>query len=189
MAQAPDPAESIPMKNVIWLDVETTGLDENHHSLMSVAALRFDENWSNRREFHAVVHHPDPNALLWSPVALDMHRKSGLFDKVKKLSGDGKPPVMPLPEIDAHLTMWGLSTQRMILAGNSIHFDRRFITKHLPNFEQVLHYRMIDVSGICEAFRVFAGIQIPRLEFSHEALGDAENSIKLMQSCVKHFKS
>jgi oligoribonuclease len=171
------------MKNVIWFDIETTGLDENLHSLLSVAAIRFDENWSNRREFYRIAHHPDPNALLWSPVALDMHRKSGLFDKVKTVSA-GPVPVLGLHDIDNALMLWGLSPQRMILAGNSIHFDRKFVKKHLPNFEQVLHYRMIDVSGMCEALRIFGGVHIPKIEFAHEALSDADNSIKLLQSCM-----
>jgi len=176
------------MKNVIWLDIETTGLDERHHSLLSVAAIRFDDRWENRREFYGIIHHPDPNNLLWSPAALDMHRKSGLIDRVKQLNPNGNPAVTPLDEVDISLMLWGITPQRMMLAGNSIHFDRRFINRYLPKFSSILHYRMIDVSGICEALRIFGGIQIPKIDFAHEAMSDANNSINLLQSCMKYVK-
>lgn len=200
------------MKNVIWLDIETTGLDEQNHSLLCVGAVRFDEGWTNERKFYQIVHHPNPEKLLWSPTALDMHRKSGLYDQIKRpvdaLSitdvAMNLPPVdgmvVPLETLDVNLCRWGIpilelvhtpkaSWPKLMLAGNSIHFDRKFIRKYLPLFEGLLHYRMIDVSGMAEAARIFGGVQVKRPEYSHRAMEDAYSSIQLLKNCLEALQS
>ena len=186
------------MKDVIWLDIETTGLDENHHSLLSVGAVNFDDDWHNRKEFYKAVYTPTPDKLLWSPVALDMHRKSGFYIEIQKTWphtnvgawNDGQ--TMPIDELDRMLCSWAkmcvTPNKPVILAGNSIQFDRKFIRKQLPQFESLLHYRMIDVSGMTMAFKIFGGIDIKWPEFSHEALKDADCSISLLKSCMERIK-
>jgi oligoribonuclease len=196
------------MNNVIWLDIETTGLDENVHSLLSVGAIRFDEGWTNERKFYQIVHYSDPEKLLWSPTALDMHRKSGLYEKIKEPAASASglaamcfnlPPtegaVVDLQDLDVNLCQWisplsdhiSHTVPKMILAGNSIHFDRKFIKKYLPLFEELLSYRMIDVSGMAEAFNIFSKANIERPEYSHTALNDAYSSIELLNRCLTYL--
>ena len=63
-----------------------------------------------------------------------------------------------------------------VLAGNSIHNDRRFIDAHLPAFAELLHYRMVDVSSFKEVFRERYGIKYEKKN-AHRAIGDLEESI------------
>jgi len=187
------------MKDVVWLDIETTGLDENYHSLLSVGAVKYDDNWQNRQEFHKLVYVPQPDKLLWSPVALDMHRKSGLYTKIQTPPNPSEArynsgTTLPVDELEQLLISWasqgqGLAHKPFILAGNSIQFDRKFIRKQLPFFETQLHYRMIDVSGMAMAFKLFGGVDVKWPDYSHEALKDADGSIELLKACMSHLKS
>jgi oligoribonuclease len=197
------------MKNVVWLDIETTGLDENNHSLLCVGAVKFDDNWANEKKFYQIVFHPDPEKLLWSPTALDMHRKTGLYDQIKGPITDEmkltdlimdmpikEGGVVDIHDLDMNLCRWVCPVRdlaagrfpKLILAGNSIHFDRKYIKKYLPRFEEMLHYRMIDVSGMYEAFKVFGGIQFDKPQYDHRALNDAYSSIELLKKCMSHLK-
>jgi oligoribonuclease len=69
-----------------------------------------------------------------------------------------------------------------VLAGNSIHNDRRFIDAHLPAFAELLHYRMVDVSSFKEVFRERYRIKYDKKN-AHRAIGDVQESINEL----KHY--
>ena len=75
------------------------------------------------------------------------------------------------------------------LAGNSVHFDKEFLNKFMPNFMNHLHYRIIDVSTIKELTRKWypkAMNKMPAKKLAHRALGDIEESIEELKYYRKH---
>ena len=173
------------MNNVLWFDLETTGLDEKHHSILSVGTRIYTGDWQLVVETHRIVRHHDICSLLWSPEALDMHRKSGLFEKLQF------PAVrddLLLIEDEIITNILGRGAPPMLLAGNSIHFDRRFIKKYMPRLDGLLHDRMIDVSSIMEAMCLFRGMDRKTVErpCAHTPLDDIDNSISRLKTCLEY---
>ncbi len=161
-----------------WIDLEMTGLDPARDVIVEIATLITDDELEIVAEGPDLVIHQPPEALaLMDDVVRDMHTRSGLLTAIEAstvtLEQAGKDTMAFLIE---HLP--GPAT--VPLCGNSIGTDRRFLAAYLPDVENFLHYRSIDVSSIKELVKRWypekrAGR--PRKEGNHRALDDIRESV------------
>jgi oligoribonuclease len=172
--------------NLIWVDMEMSGLDPEIEKVLEVAIVVTDTHLNTVAEGPVVVVH-QPAAVLDAMDAWNKstHAKSGLIERVKastltEADADGK-----LVEFLQQHVPAGVSP----LCGNSVHQDRRFMVKYLPKFEAHFHYRNLDVSTLKELMRRWK----PELAAGmtkhgrHEALADIYESIDELKYYREHF--
>ncbi len=169
------------MKKQLWMDLEMTGLDENIHKIIEIAAIVTDVNGKPLDEYHQVVYQPKEALDLMDDWCVKTHGSSGLTEQI--------PNGKPLEEVEEELVKF-LSknferNQRPVLAGNSIWNDRKFIDKYLPRISKRLHYRMIDVSSFKEVFREKWGLKVEKNN-SHRATDDILDSIKELKEYLTY---
>jgi oligoribonuclease len=162
---------------LVWIDCEMTGLDLRTDALIEVALLMTDAELNVVGDGVDLVIKPPQEALDTMPdVVRAMHTASGLLDEL----GAG----ITLAEAEEQLLLavrqYVPDVRKAPLCGNSIATDRGFIARDLPELDNHLHYRMIDVSSIKELARRW----YPRVYFAspakkggHRALADIQESI------------
>lgn len=161
------------------MDLEMTGLNPQRDVIVEIATLITDDDLSIVAEGPDLVVHQPPEALaLMEDFVRDMHTRSGLLPAIEAstitLEDAG---AATLQFIKQHVT-----TERTVpLCGNSIATDRRFLDVYLPEIENWLHYRSVDVSTIKELVRRWypevRGAR-PQKAGSHRALDDIRESIE-----------
>ena len=172
--------------NLIWLDMEMTGLNPDGDRIIEVAVVITDSQLEKVAESPVLVIHQAPAIL----EAMDdwnksTHARSGLVEKVK---------ASVLNESQAEEQMLGFLQQYVPsnvspLCGNSICQDRRFLARWMPKLEQYFHYRNLDVSTLKELAKrwkpqIMAGIV---KHGKHEALADIYESIEEMKYYRANF--
>ena len=164
---------------LVWIDCEMTGLDLESDRLIEIAALVTDADLNVLGEGIDVVIHADDAALDGMvDVVAKMHRSSGLTQEVRNSTIDvATAEAMVMDYIRSHVPQ----AKTAPLAGSSIATDRGFLARDMPNLDDYLHYRMIDVSSIKELCRRW----YPKIYFgqpdkglAHRALADIEESIR-----------
>lgn len=146
-----------PPQRLLWMDLEMTGLDPEEHRILEVAAIVTDFNFKELAQFQAYVKQPQ-NQLVkmkqapWYDWTDGVKKRSGTVYDVAEHNGlinhlrtDGQTSKTVEDKL-IKLVKTNF-TQQAILAGNSIHQDRRFIRRWWPRLEKLLHYRMLDVSS------------------------------------------
>ena len=163
----------------MWIDCEMTGLDLASDRLIEIAALVTDAELNVLGEGVDVVIHTDDAALdSMVEVVARMHSRSGLIEEVRASTIDlAAAQTMVLDYIRSFVT----TPKTAPLAGNSIATDRGFIARDMPELDEFLHYRMIDVSSIKELCRrwyprIYYGQ--PEKGLEHRALADIQESIR-----------
>jgi oligoribonuclease len=161
-----------------WMDLEMTGLDPARHVIVEIATLLTDDELRPIADGPDIVVHATSDQLReMDAVVHGMHTRSGLLAAIQtstiSLAEAGR---QTLDFLRSHI-----ATPRTVpLCGNSIGTDRRFLAAQLPDVEDFLHYRSIDVSSIKELCRrwypdVMAGA--PAKKEAHRALDDIRESI------------
>jgi oligoribonuclease len=163
---------------LVWLDMEMTGLEPERDRIIEVATIITDGQLSEVATGpEIVIHQPDDVLAAMDDWNKSHHGASGLTERVKASTiSEGDAEAQTIAFINQHV---GLK-ERPVLAGNSIHQDRRFINRYMPALDKRLHYRMVDVSTIKElARRWFPQIvaKIPAKKETHRALDDIRESI------------
>jgi oligoribonuclease len=163
---------------LVWMDLEMTGLDPARDVIVEIATLVTDDDLEIVAEGpDLVVHHADDVLAGMDPFVVSMHTKSGLLEAIRASTLTlEEAGAQTLAFLKQHATEPGT----VPLCGNSIGMDRRFLAAYLPEIEQWLHYRSIDVSSVKELVRrwypsVRAGR--PRKAGSHRALDDIRESV------------
>ncbi|MYL09016.1 MAG: oligoribonuclease [Acidimicrobiia bacterium] len=161
-----------------WMDLEMTGLDPATDVIVEIATLITDDKLDLVAEGPDLVVSAPPEALAsMQDVVVEMHTKSGLLDEIRastlSLEAAGE---MTLAFLKEHIDKPGT----VPLCGNSIGVDRRFLAAQLPEVENFLHYRSIDVSTVKELARrwnhsVFR--KAPQKAKGHRALDDIRESL------------
>jgi oligoribonuclease len=172
---------------LVWLDMEMTGLDPERERIIEMATILTDGNLTELATGPDLVIHQDDAVL----AAMDdwnkkHHGASGLIERVRSSTvSDGDAEAQTLAFINAHAG----AKDRPVLAGNSIHQDRRFIRRYMPALEKRLHYRMVDVSTIKELARrwypAVVAKQPPKKE-THRALDDIRESLDELRFYRQH---
>ena len=164
---------------LVWMDLEMTGLDHTSDVIVEIATLITDDDLNIVAEGPDLVVQASDDALAaMDPFVVNMHTKSGLLDQIRAstitLAEAGE---QTLAFIREHVP----EERTVPLCGNSIGTDRRFLAAALPEIEEYLHYRSIDVSSVKELVkRWYPGIDAdrPRGQGSHRALDDIRESVK-----------
>lgn len=172
--------------NLIWIDMEMSGLVPETDFVLELAAVVTDANLNVLAESPVLVVHQSDAVLdgmdAWNKGT---HGKSGLIDKVKAST---------LTEAEAEIQMIEflkqyVSASKSPMCGNSICQDRRFMARHMPKLEAFFHYRNLDVSTIKELARrwkpaVYDGFKKGN---QHTAMADIHESIEELKYYREHF--
>ena len=132
-----------PSSKLLWVDLEMTGLDVDQHVIIEIAAKVTDWNFDTLATYDAIITQTDEVLARAHPWAREQHAKSGLSERVRT---EGRPEAEVVQEFVQFITEH-FGDEPVVLAGNSIHSDRGFIKKWWPEVNQLLHYRMLDVSS------------------------------------------
>ncbi|CDK26238.1 unnamed protein product [Kuraishia capsulata CBS 1993] len=167
---------------LVWIDCEMTGLNTFTDNIIEICCLITDKdlNLIDEKGYESVIHVPKSKLDAMDQWCLDHHGESGLIDKVLASSATKE-------QVDSELKSYiaqFMSPRVGVLAGNSVHMDRNFMIRELPETVEHLHYRILDVSSISE----FAKRHNPDLlakcppkQYSHTARADIEESIAQMR--------
>ena len=171
--------------NLIWIDLEMTGLDPDKEKIIEIATLITDSNLNVISE--------GPNLIISQPkeVLDDMddwnqnqHGSTGLIDEVMK--SDITEQVAEIETLEFVSKYVGEKASPM--CGNTVSHDRRFLSKYMPRLEAYFNYRHIDVSSFKEvAVRWMNEAQTFEKKGSHRALGDIKESVEELRFYKKLF--
>lgn len=171
------------MKYLFWADLEMTGLDPESCVIIEFAGIITDLELKTLDTYHAVVHQPQHFLDAMDEWNTRMHGASGLTKQVP----NGRPLNQVEEEVLAFLAPYFNETERPILAGNSIHQDRRFIDKYMPKLGAFLNYRMVDVSSFKLLFKYMRGVSVKKRN-AHRALDDIQASIEELASYLQFIQ-
>ena len=172
--------------NLVWLDLEMTGLDADKERIIEAAMIVTDTNLNILAQSPMwVVHQSDALLAAMDEWNTATHTRTGLVERVK---------VSDLSEAEAEAQMLAFMSQYVPektspMCGNSVHQDRRFMQKYMPQLEAYFHYRNLDVSTLKELAKrwhpeVAKGVV---KKGAHQALADIEESIEEMRYYRDHF--
>jgi oligoribonuclease len=163
---------------LVWMDLEMTGLNPEVDVIVEIATLITDDELVIIEEGpNLVIHQPDDKLSSMNQVVVDMHTKSGLLDLIRAsdITLD-EAAKQTLEFIRKHIP----EPRSIPLCGNSIGTDRRFLARYMPEIEDYLHYRSVDVSTIKELSRRWypkIGMERPHKNGSHRAMDDVRASV------------
>ncbi|MFW6092081.1 MAG: oligoribonuclease [Actinomycetota bacterium] len=164
-------------ERLVWIDCEMTGLDLARDALIEVAVLITDADLNVLGDGVDLVIRPPDGAVDEMPeIVREMHTTSGLLDVL----AEGVTLEQARDTIMAYVREHVPEPGKAPLAGNTVHMDRLFLARDLPDVEGWLHYRNVDVSSIKELVRRWfprAYFASPTKTGNHRALGDIKDSI------------
>lgn len=169
--------------NLFWIDLEMTGLNVETEVILEAAVIITDTDFKELATYEAVFKQPQIYLDKMDDWNKKHHTESGLTAKVP----NGKDP----SDIQSDLIQLANEyfpdkKNRPILCGNSIGQDRLFINKDLPDFAQLLHYRMLDVTSWKIMFNA-RNIEFKK-QNKHRALDDIRESIAELKFYMGHLK-
>jgi oligoribonuclease len=176
----------IDKDNLIWLDMEMSGLLPDSDLILELAAVVTDAELNVLGESPVIVIHQS-DAVLHGMDAWNKgtHSRSGLIDKVKASKVD---ETAATEQMIAFLQQY-VPAGKSPMCGNSICQDRRFMARYMPDLEAFFHYRNLDVSVFKELARrwkpeIYSGF---KKSSKHEALADVYESIDELKYYREHF--
>ncbi len=172
--------------NLIWIDMEMSGLSPDNDRVLEVAIVITDSQLNVVAEGPVkVVHQPDDVFERMDSWNKSTHKKSGLIDRSKATTQN---EAAVEAELIAFLAQYSPASGSP-MCGNSICQDRRFLANHMPKLEAFFHYRNLDVSTLKElAKRWKPGIMAGFAKHGkHEALADIHESIEELKYYKEKF--
>jgi oligoribonuclease len=172
--------------NLIWIDLEMTGLDTVQDEIIEIATLVTDSQLNVIAEGPMLaIHQPDELLDAMDEWNTRQHGKSGLTQRVK----DSTLSVQDAERMTLEFLAEHVDAGASPMCGNSICQDRRFMARLMPELEEFFHYRNLDVSTLKElgnrwAPQVMAGY---KKESSHLAMNDIKDSIAELQYYREHL--
>ena len=161
--------------NLIWIDLEMTGLDPEKERIIEIATLATDSNLNILAE--------GPNLVISQPIEFlegmdewnqNQHGLSGLIEEVKNSNVTSQVAEIETLEFVSKYVGEKVSP----MCGNTVSHDRRFLSRYMPRLESYFNYRHIDVSSFKEvAIRWMNEAQVYEKKGSHRALGDIKESV------------
>ena len=164
-----------PNSRILWVDLEMTGLDPTEDRILEVAAIVTDWDFNEIAHYEAVKH-VGPLLMQRRMVGEFWDNFSSVRDSLIAQNESGKHGRSVENELLAFIDEHFAANERVLLAGNSIHQDRRFIVNEWPRLDARLHYRMLDVSAWKVVFEGKYGKKFAKPE-EHRALADIRGSI------------
>lgn len=173
-------------ERLLWIDLEMTGLAAGTDVILEIAAIVTDWDFNEIASFESGVGHP----VLRVQELLDANPWYSYKMKDNKaamiaLSAQSPPSKVVEQQLIEFVKKQCDTHRPLLLAGNSIHIDRQFIHAEWPFFEQLLHYRMLDVTAWKLVFEAKYATKGEKIE-THRALGDIRESIAELKGYLKH---
>jgi len=174
-------------KNLIWVDLEMTGLDLQKDVILEIASVITDSQL-NLIEVgpHVVIHQSDSALNSMNKEVTDMHKKSGLINEVKKSTINIDQAEKETLEFYKKYC----DSNTALLAGNSVWQDKYFLKKYMPSLVDFCYYRILDVTSIKEVIQRWypddKNNEYKKKEV-HRALDDIFESIEELKHFRKHF--
>lgn len=174
---------------ILWVDLEMTGLDANNDLILEIAAVATDWDFNEIATFEGVVKNEDmtleerlaANSVFWDANTTS---RDGLLAQ----NPHGKDLLEIEEDILKFISEHFDDEKPVLLGGNSIHMDRRFITAQWPKLDTRLHYRMLDVSAWKVVFEGKFKKKFAKPE-EHRALGDIRGSIMELKYYLGKIKA
>ena len=185
-----DTAPNLPARpnefNLVWVDMEMTGLSPETDSIIEVAVVVTDSQLNILAEGPVfAIHQPDEKLDAMDSWNKGTHGRSGLIDRVRAST---------VSEVDAEATLIDflkhfVPSGKSPMCGNSICQDRRFMARSMPKLEAFFHYRNLDVSTLKELCRRWKPELVSgfKKHQKHTALADILESIEELRYYREHF--
>ena len=162
-------------KNLVWLDLEMSGLDPQKDVILQAAVIITDAELRPLEELCIDIWQPEAALAQMVPFVRDMHDKTGLLSRLRASKVDVWTAEKQLME---RVTGW--CPYGAVLCGNSVHNDKAFVERWMPALAGYLSYRIVDVSSFKVLARLWYGddaVFKKPTEGEHDALVDVKNSI------------
>ena len=170
-------------KNLIWIDLEMTGLDVDRERIIEMAIIVTDPELNTLAESPVItVHQSDELLDAMDEWNTKQHGGSGLVDRVKASNTTEAEAEQSMTDFLSAYIPAGVSP----MCGNSVHQDRKFLHRYMPKLEAYFHYRNLDVSTLKELARRWRPdvLETLKKQGSHLALDDIRDSIDEL----KHYR-
>ncbi|GLS83316.1 oligoribonuclease [Paraferrimonas haliotis] len=172
-------------QNLIWVDLEMTGLDPKVDRIIEIATIVTDKELNLVAEGPVLaIHQSDQQLALMDDWNQKHHGQSGLIERVKQSQ---------ITEADAiaqtiEFLRLHVPPGKSPMCGNSIGQDRRFLNAYMPELENYFHYRNLDVSSIKEVTRRWAPQVLKNFskKNTHQALDDIRESVQELRFYREH---
>ena len=170
---------------ILWMDLEMTGLDSTKDKILEVAVIATDWDFNEITTFETVIHQSDEMLGGMDSWCVSHHGTSGLTERSRESNVSSEQAETELLNlIGQHFD----PEKPVLLGGNSIHMDRRFIVANWPRLDARLHYRMLDVSAWKVVFEGKYHKRFSKPE-EHRALADIRGSIAELQYYLGKVKA
>ena len=162
-------------QNLIWVDLEMTGLDPEKERIIEIATIITDTNLNIVAEGpNLIIHQPKELIANMDEWNTNQHGSTGLIKAVHESSVTEHEAEMRTLEFISKF----VGHKRSPMCGNTVSHDRRFLAKYMPSVESYFHYRHIDVSSVSELIsRWMNDAQTYDKQGSHRAKDDILESI------------
>lgn len=172
--------------NLIWMDLEMTGLDPEINVIIEIATVVTTASLDVVAEGPSLaILQPKESMDLMDDWNQEHHSASGLIDRIASDGvSEAEAEAMTLDFVSSHVDLGEAP-----LCGNSIWQDRRFLARYMPSLESYLHYRIIDVSTVKELAERWAPAVLDEVvkKGNHRALDDVLESIDELRHYRTHL--
>lgn len=169
---------------LLWVDLEMTGLEPDKDKILEVAAIATDMQLNEIARYEAVVK-VDEKIIAERMVGEFWEKNSKTRDALIAQNADGKPVAEVEKELVGFVDKYFGKT--VYLAGNSVHQDRKFVEREMPELDMKLHYRMLDVSAWKIYFENARHKKFTKPE-NHRAMDDINGSIEELKWYLTFLK-
>lgn len=172
-------------KNLIWIDLEMTGLNPERDHIIEIATVVTDSQLHQLAEGPVMaINQPEDILAAMDEWNTSQHGRSGLLQRVRDSEYSGADAENMTLEFLQEYVPAGVSP----MCGNTVCHDRRFLSRYMPRLEKYFHYRHLDVSTVKELVKRWTDIEEPfAKESTHLALNDIRDSIEELRHYRKLY--